>query len=235
MVVAVLEYRLKLNAPKLFDFGLQCLYHLVTACDTRSLPFSLTELFVSLLSMLSIMFILIRNWTRLAAEKLRFSTLPCWSLECGSVRYQRVSCWLTKRFTGSWKRLVTRGLDNHRNDYKLLQLHAPCCVWVGSANILLLIRMCYFISMLSVVIALSRQNFCSLLLLETIAIELKTMGDFTFWISFLLSLFILDWAKVKPKSEVSFLVRTQSELQTELRTERKTELSVWSEVRTVQS
>ena len=37
-----------------------------------------------------------------------------------------------------------------------------------------------------------------------------------------------DWAKVKPKSEVDFFVRTQSEL----RTERKTELIVWSEVQT---
>ena len=37
-----------------------------------------------------------------------------------------------------------------------------------------------------------------------------------------------DWAKVKPKSEVDFFVRTQSELQTE----RKTELIVWSEVQT---
>ena len=36
-----------------------------------------------------------------------------------------------------------------------------------------------------------------------------------------------DWAKVKPKSEVDFFVRTQSEV----RTERKTELIVWSEVR----
>ena len=35
-----------------------------------------------------------------------------------------------------------------------------------------------------------------------------------------------DSAKVKPKSEVDFFVRTQ------LRTERKTELIVWSEVRT---
>ena len=64
------------------------------------------------------------------------------------------------------------------------------------------------------------------------ALEMQTLGDFTFWISLSLSLFaqskIRTERKLNQKVKSIFFVRTQSEL----RTERKTELIVWSEVRT---
>ena len=64
-------------------------------------------------------------------------------------------------------------------------------------------------------------------------VNLKSLGDFTFWISPL----SLTQSKIRTERKLNqkwsrFFVRTQSELRTELWTERKTELIVWSEVPT---